>query len=119
MYKRGDQFQQNHSSPVFSTDDIEIGSRENMTDLCVTCTKVVRPRQEAIQCDSCHGWQHSKSVTDLMFMIMVIIKVCMVCKKSGASWNMGPVVPKFPGRVGTWGELSRKPTKSALSTVLS
>ena len=26
----------------------------------------------------------------------------------GMSWNMGRVVPKFPGRVGTWGELSRK-----------
>ena len=65
MYKRGDQFQQNHSSPVFSTDDIEIGSRENMTDLCVTCTKVVRPRQEAIQCDSCHGWQHKTCGTNI------------------------------------------------------
>ena len=25
-----------------------------MADLCVSCNLVVRPRQEALQCDSCH-----------------------------------------------------------------
>ncbi|XP_033758051.1 uncharacterized protein LOC117340398 [Pecten maximus] len=25
---------------------------------CVQCTRVVRPRQEALQCDICHRWQH-------------------------------------------------------------
>ena len=29
-----------------------------MADLCVSCDLVVRPRQEALQCDSYHGWQH-------------------------------------------------------------
>ncbi|CAC5388183.1 unnamed protein product [Mytilus coruscus] len=27
-------------------------------DSCIKCTKVVRPRQEAIQCEKCSGWQH-------------------------------------------------------------
>ena len=25
---------------------------------CIVCGKDVRPRQEALQCDGCHGWQH-------------------------------------------------------------
>ena len=35
----------------------------------------------------------------------------------GVSWNMGRVVPKFPGRVGTWGELSRKLLNLLYATV--
>ncbi|KAI0234624.1 hypothetical protein LSAT2_015051 [Lamellibrachia satsuma] len=27
-------------------------------DICVICEKVVRPRQQALQCDQCDRWQH-------------------------------------------------------------
>jgi len=27
-------------------------------DNCISCANVVRPRQQAMQCDSCHRWQH-------------------------------------------------------------
>ncbi|XP_033733374.1 uncharacterized protein LOC117322519 isoform X1 [Pecten maximus] len=29
-----------------------------MSRLCLACAKSVRPRQEALQCHGCRGWQH-------------------------------------------------------------
>ncbi|KAM9426439.1 uncharacterized protein KZ484_019295 isoform 2-T2 [Pholidichthys leucotaenia] len=31
---------------------------------CLACDKEVRPRQEALLCDGCHGWQHCVCGTD-------------------------------------------------------
>ena len=28
------------------------------SDNCIRCKRFVRPRQEALQCDNCDGWQH-------------------------------------------------------------
>ncbi|KAI0227998.1 hypothetical protein LSAT2_021486 [Lamellibrachia satsuma] len=34
-------------------------------DNCVVCNKLVRPRQQALQCDDCDRWQHRVCQTGL------------------------------------------------------
>ncbi|XP_055955207.1 uncharacterized protein LOC126809860 isoform X3 [Patella vulgata] len=36
-----------------------------MSDSCIVCESVVRPRQEAVQCDGCERWQHRTCNTDI------------------------------------------------------
>ena len=35
--------------------------------LCLHCEREVRPRQEAIQCEQCEGWQHRTCHTGMCF----------------------------------------------------
>ena len=36
-----------------------------MDDNCAFCSKTVRPRQDALQCDQCEKWQHRTCQTGI------------------------------------------------------
>ncbi|KAL5015438.1 hypothetical protein ScPMuIL_009708 [Solemya velum] len=67
-----------------------------MSDTCVYCSLVVRPRQEAILCDGCDRWQHRTCNTDISRhryrrMVKELTAVTFRCHACSAPVNGTPI----------------------------
>ena len=71
-------------------------SQASESELCVLCSKTVRPRQEALKCDACHRWQHricNTGITRSFYRKMVRGEAemeewyCVECKELSVNYN--------------------------------
>ncbi|KAK3585595.1 hypothetical protein CHS0354_036781 [Potamilus streckersoni] len=52
---------------------------------CICCTKEVTTRQQAVECDCCHRWQHRTCGTEISLKVyqeaLKLVRLTFVCSK--------------------------------------